>query len=72
MNYKKQIKPKPYKKRDLNFEEMDDNRLIEMAWQDRTPFDIIYLQYGLTENQVKKKLRKLIGRKSYDRWRKRV
>lgn len=73
MNYKKQItKPKPIKKRDLEFEELDDNRLIEMAWQDRMPFDIIYLQYGLTENQVKNKMRKLISKKGYDRWRKRV
>jgi uncharacterized protein (TIGR03643 family) len=73
MNYKKQrLKPKPIKKRDLNFEEVDENRLIEMAWQDRMPFDIIYLQYGLTENQVKSKMRKLIGRKAYNRWRKRV
>jgi len=73
MNHKKQrIKPKPYKKRDLEFEEIDDNRLIEMAWQDRMPFDIIYLQYGLTENQVKNKMRKLISKKAYNRWRKRV
>ncbi|MGB5867904.1 MAG: TIGR03643 family protein [Arcobacteraceae bacterium] len=72
MNYNKQLKLKPLKKRDLDFEEIDENRLIEMAWQDRLPFDIIYLQYGLTENQVKNKLRKLISKKAYDRWRKRV
>lgn len=73
MNYKRQrLKPLPVKKRDLDFEEYDDNRLIEMAWQDRMPFDIIYLQYGLTENQVKNKMRKLISKKAYDRWRKRV
>lgn len=72
MNYKKAPKRKPLKKRDLNFEEYDESRLIEMAWQDRVPFDIIYLQYGLTENQLKKKMRKLISKKAYDRWRKRV
>jgi len=72
MNYKKRVRCKPLKKRDLAFEEFDENRLIEMAWQDRTPFDIIYLQYGLTENQVKNKMRKLISRKAYNRWRKRV
>jgi uncharacterized protein (TIGR03643 family) len=72
MEYKKRLKPKPLKKRDLSFEEFDDNRLIEMAWQDRMPFDIIYLQYGLTENQVKNRLRKLISKKAYKRWRKRV
>jgi len=72
MNYKKELKPKAAKKRDLAFEELDENRLIEMAWQDRMPFDIIYLQYGLRENQVKNKMRKLISKKAYDRWRKRV
>jgi len=68
---KKQKLPK-VKKRDLSFEEFDENRLIEMAWQDRMPFDIIYLQYGLTENQVKNKMRKLLSRPAYKRWRKRV
>jgi len=72
MNYKRREKLPPFKKRDLNFEEFDENRLIEMAWQDRVTFDTIYLQYGLTENQVKNKMRKLISKKAYDRWRKRV
>jgi len=72
MDYKKKTKLKPLKKRDLAFEEFDENRLIEMAWQDRLPFDIIYLQYGLTENQVKNKMRSLISKKAYNRWRKRV
>ena len=72
MNYRKEVKPKAIKKRDLEFAEFDENRLIEMAWQDRVPFDIIYLQYGLKENQVKNKMRKLLSKKAYDRWRKRV
>lgn len=73
MDYKKQrLKPQPYKKRDPRFEEFDENRLIEMAWQDRVAFDIIYLQYGLRENQLKNKMRKLISKKAYNRWRKRV
>jgi uncharacterized protein (TIGR03643 family) len=72
-----ELKDKPLsvqkeKKRDETLEEFDDNRLIEMAWQDRLPFDIIYSQYGLTENQVKNKMRTLIGKKAYNRWRKRV
>lgn len=72
MDYRKKEGLKPLKKRDLSYEEYDDNRLIEMAWQDRVPFDVIYMQYGLTENQVKNKMRKLISKKAYDRWRKRV
>jgi len=47
-------------------------RLVEMAWQDRTHFDIIQKQLGLSENQLKKIMRKLIGAKAYKRWRKRV
>jgi len=60
------------KVRDTSIEESDLDRLIEMAWQDRLPFDIIYEQYGLTENQVKKKMRSLVSKKAYNRWRKRV
>ena len=60
-------------KQDLTpFEEEDLNRLIEMAWQDRTTFDTIFELYGLTENQVKKKMRTLMKRSSFKMWRKRV
>jgi len=31
----------------------DLNRIIEMAWEDRTPFDAIEFQFGLRENDVK-------------------
>lgn len=70
--HKKVSKQKALKTRNETNEEYDVNRLIEMAWQDRMPFDIIYEQYGLTENQVKNKMRKLISKKAYERWRKRV
>ena len=32
--------------------EAERSRLIEMAWEDRTPFEMIRLQYGLTEASV--------------------
>ena len=54
------------------FQEEDLNRLIEMAWQDRTTFDTIFELYGLTENQVKKKMRTLMKKSSFKMWRKRV
>ncbi len=63
---------RPFKSREIYYEEESLDRLIEMAWQDRTTFDTIYELYGLTENQVKNKMRKLISKKAYDRWRKRV
>ena len=64
-------KPK-HKIKKVFYEEESLDRLIEMAWQDRTTFETIYELYGLTENQVKNKMRKLISKKAYDRWRKRV
>ena len=36
----------------------DLSRLIEMAWEDRTPFDAIFKQYGLTENEVMRLMQK--------------
>lgn len=50
----------------------DYNRIVEMAWQDRTHFDVIYTQYGLNENEIKKLMRRLISPKAFKRWRKRV
>jgi uncharacterized protein (TIGR03643 family) len=57
---------------DTLLDDEDAQRLIEMAWQDRTHFDIISTQIGFSENQVKNVMRKLISPKSYKRWRKRV
>ena len=52
--------------------ETDINRLIEMAWQDRTPFDAIQKLYGLTHNQVVKIMRKEMQKSSFVMWRKRM
>ena len=32
----------------------DLNRIIEMAWEDRTPFEAIDYQFNLKENEVRK------------------
>ena len=48
------------------------NRIIEMAWEDRTPFEAIEMQYGLKENQVRAIMRKHMKRSSFHMWRKRV
>lgn len=55
-----------------NITDEDYNRIIEMAWQDRTHFDVIERQYGLSENEIKKLMRKLLKPQSFKRWRKRV
>ncbi len=52
-------------------EEMID-RIIQMAWEDRTPFDAIDKQFGLKENEVRKVMRENLKRSSFELWRKRV
>lgn len=52
--------------------ESDVSRLIEMAWEDRTPFDAIDKSFGLSETQVIELLRYEIKRSSFELWRKRV
>jgi uncharacterized protein (TIGR03643 family) len=50
----------------------DISRIIEMAWEDRTPFDAIEAQFGLNEQAVKKLMRENVKSSSYKSWRKRV
>ena len=48
------------------------DRIIEMAWEDRTPFEAIEFQFGLKENDVRKLMRKHMKESSFKMWRKRV
>ena len=50
----------------------DIDRIIEMAWEDRTPFDAITYQFGLSEQEVKTLMQKQLKPSSYKLWRKRV
>ena len=50
----------------------ETSRIIEMAWEDRTTFDSIKDQYGLSESEVIKIMRKHMKRSSFKMWRKRV
>ena len=52
--------------------EPDLSRLIEMAWEDRTPFDAIEQNFGLGEPQVIAIMRRELKRSSFELWRKRV
>ena len=54
----------------LSIEEID--RIIEMAWEDRTPFEAIEFQFGLPEKEVIKLMRRTLKPKSFRLWRKRV
>ena len=53
-------------------EEEKIDRIIEMAWEDRTPFEAIEFQFGLKENDVRRLMRKHMSASSFKMWRKRV
>ncbi len=53
-------------------EERDIDRIIEMAWEDRTPFEAIKVQFGYSEGDVIALMRRELKRSSFDLWRKRV
>lgn len=48
------------------------NRIIEMAWEDRTPFEAIKNQFGFNEEDVIKLMRQNLKASSFKLWRKRV
>ena len=48
------------------------NRIIEMAWEDRTPFDIIYKEFNITQNDLERLMRNNLKPSSFKLWRKRV
>lgn len=52
--------------------EEDLDRVIEMAWEDRTPFEAIEFQFGLKENEVRKIMRSNLKESSFKLWRERV
>ena len=48
------------------------DRIIEMAWEDRTPFEAIEQQFGINQDDVIKIMRKNLKRKSFQNWRERT
>ena len=50
----------------------ETDRIIEMAWEDRTTFEAINIQFGLDEQQVIELMRKEMKASSFRMWRKRV
>ncbi len=53
-------------------ERIDIDRIIEMAWEDRTPFEAISFQFGISEAETIKIMRTELKRSSFNLWRKRV
>ena len=50
----------------------DTDRIIEMAWEDRTTFEAIEIQFGLNEKEVIALMRKEMKASSFKMWRKRT
>ena len=50
----------------------DISRIIEMAWEDRTPFEAIEVQFCLNESAVVALMRREMKRSSFKMWRKRM
>ena len=57
-------------KKELN--DLEKDRIIEMAWEDRTTFEAILLQFGLKEQEVIDLMRTEMKPSSFRMWRKRV
>ena len=56
----------------MTLDESEQSRVIEMAWEDRTPFEAIEKLYGLSEPQVIQLMRASLKRKTFNNWRARV
>ena len=54
------------------FSDIEKDRIIEMAWEDRTTFDAILIQFGLKEQEVIDLMRKEMKPSSFKMWRERV
>ena len=57
---------------DNQLSQADTDRIIEMAWEDRTTFTDIYNQFGLKEKEVIKIMKDNLKRNSFLKWRQRV
>lgn len=60
------------KKEPKDFTLREEDRIVEMAWEDRTPFEAIEFQFGLSEKEVIRMMRTTLKPASFKRWRKRV
>ena len=60
------------KLKSIKFSDDEIDRIIQMAWEDRTTFDAIEKQFGINQDMVIKIMRKHMKRKSFEVWRKRT
>lgn len=55
-----------------HFSDIELDRIIEMAWEDRTPFDAITFQFGISEQETIEIMRREMKLSSFKMWRQRV
>lgn len=60
------------KKPEIKLSSREIDRIIGMAWEDRTPFDAIEAQFGLSEKEVIRLMRRQLHPRSWRNWRARV
>ncbi len=72
MAYQTTVVKKPEPAKPFPLTERDIDRIIEMAWEDRTPFEAIEFQFGLLEKDVIALMRKRSKPSSFRMWRKRM
>ena len=58
--------------KEFDFNERQVDRIISMAWEDRTTFEAIEFQFGLTEKQVIKFMKEQMHPRNWRKWRARV
>lgn len=56
----------------MTLTDADVSRIVEMAWEDRTPFESIEMQFGLNESGVIALMRSHMKTSSFRMWRKRM
>lgn len=56
----------------MTLTDADISRIVEMAWEDRTPFESIEVQFGLNESGVIALMRSHMKASSFRMWRKRM
>lgn len=63
---------KVLKNKFLSYTDDDRARLVRMGWEDRSTFDVIELQFGLSPNEFVQFMRSAIERDAFERWRRRI
>ena len=68
----RRLLPCAYENFKKELSESEVSRVVEMAWEDRTPFEVIEATFGLSEPETIKLMRRTMKPSSFRLWRKRV